>query len=125
MTLAQVTSETMMGNSFIEILEGMGADKTYSKPTFCNARHEFHTTVEASGSAIRVAVSKEVWSNGVVKNVQTIWYFYKLKDEQFARIHDNTLVFVSGSITYICNTHNVECANCTTCLILSQEPRAQ
>jgi len=126
--LAQVTSDTTMKNSFVEILEAMGAEKKYHKPRFCNASVQHIPRVDAPGSAMSIELSETVWTNCSIKNLQTISYFYKLQDGQSAHIHINgdfkSIVFVDKNITYICGTEYVKEPDRTQCVILSQEADA-
>lgn len=128
--LAQVTSDTIMKNSFVEILEGMGAEKTYSKPRFCNGYTEFSPRVETPGSVIHIVIDIKIWENHGVKNMQREEYLYFLKPGQSAHTHLSqsniaTIVFVNGNITYICQEQCINTNNCTQCVILSQEADAK
>lgn len=126
--LAQVTSDTIMKNSFVEILEGMGAEKTYRKPVFCQASVQKTPRVDAPGASVSIDVSEVIWTNCSIKNLQTINYYYRLQAGQTAHVHVNgdfkSIVFVDKNITYICGTEHVKESNRTQCVILSQESDA-
>jgi hypothetical protein len=125
MPLAQVNSENMMESSFVEILEGMGADKTFGKPRFCSAAHTYEPVASTPGAAISVDVTIEVWSDDKVRNLQTVSYYYKLKKGQSANIYGGLIVFSSGNVSYMCKVENVNRKHCTNCVIFSQEVAAR
>ena len=125
MPIAQVNSENMMENCFAEILEGMGAEKTFGKPRFCSAAHMYAPVVSAPGAAISVDVPVEIWLNDRVLNIQTVHYYYKLENGQSAHIHNGLIVFSTGNISYLCKVENVNRNHCTNCVIFSQEVAAR
>lgn len=125
MPLAQVNSENMMESSFVEILEGMGAEKTFGKPYFCSTSHTYAPNVSTPGSAISVDVTDVIWENDRVRNRQTTHYYHKLENGQSANIYDGLIVFSSGNVTYMCRVENVNRKHCTNCVIFSQEVNAR
>jgi hypothetical protein len=123
--LAQVNSENMMESSFVDILEGIGAEKTFGKPRFCSAVHLYAPNVSTPGAAISIDAPVVIWENDRVRNLQTIHYYHLLRKDQSANIYDGLIVFSDGNISYLCKVENVTRKNCTNCVIFSQEVRAR
>lgn len=123
--LTQVNSENMMESSFVDILEGMGAEKTFGKPRFCSAVFGYLPAVSAPGAAISVDIPVEIWSNDRVRNLQTIHYYLKFGVDQSANIYDGLIVFSSRNVSYLCKVENVNRKNCTNCVIFSQAVNAR
>ena len=125
MQLAQVNSENMMESSFVDILEGMGAEKTFGKPRFCSAVHLYTPNVSTPGAAIEISAPVIIWENDRVRNLQTIHCYLKLGAKSSANIYDGLIVFSSGNVSYLCKVENVTRKNCTSCVIFSQEVNAR